>query len=430
MPLSLFGRAVVADLRVVAVLLALAVLAALPYLPALSQPFISDDYVQIDLGRRYGAVADWGALLRDPLYHARATSIVLTHWTERLFGTSPTAFYATGIVLHVVNTWLVFLLGTWRRIGWRLSAVAAGFFGVYLGHQEAVMWYASLPELLLFFFAIGFVLLWLKWIESGRMLWYGAAVLCFALALLSKEAAVVLAPIAVMIALIERAGTPRLQSAAPLLIATAIYAFNIFAAKSEHLHFNDGTFSLHAPFVTVWMRSVWRMLFVWGLVSLIAVTAWREWKQWRGALALAAVWTAITLLPYCFLTYMPQIPSRHTYLPSAGLALLVGAGMLTFERHFGSARRWATAALWLTVALHHAGYIVVWKRPQFLERAAPTERLLELARTAPAAIHVHCFPYAKEVAQLTLQIAMPKGAPKLIWSSVPPSEPHVVYCAE
>ena len=39
--------------------LVLASLAVLAYLPALDSPFISDDYVQIDLARHYGPVSGW-----------------------------------------------------------------------------------------------------------------------------------------------------------------------------------------------------------------------------------------------------------------------------------------------------------------------------------------------------------------------------------
>ena len=40
--------------------------------------------------------------------------------------------------------------------------------------------------------------------------------------------------------------------------------------------------------------------------------------------AVALVWMGLALVPYSFLTYSTQIPSRQTYLASAGLALLAG----------------------------------------------------------------------------------------------------------
>jgi hypothetical protein len=54
------------------------------------------------------------------------------------------------------------------------------FFAVYEGHQEAVMWYAALPELLVFFVSLATLLLWLRWRENGgrQGAWYAAATAC------------------------------------------------------------------------------------------------------------------------------------------------------------------------------------------------------------------------------------------------------------
>lgn len=132
----------------------LALLAILPYVVVLDQPLISDDYLQIALGRQYGPVSGWSALAGDALYRARATSLVVTYWTERLFGASPLPLYASAILLHVLNSWLVFALASRLGLGRRMGLCAAAFFAIYEGHQEAVMWYAALPELLVFTFSL------------------------------------------------------------------------------------------------------------------------------------------------------------------------------------------------------------------------------------------------------------------------------------
>jgi hypothetical protein len=98
------------------------------YLPFLTLPLLPDDYLQVELARKYGPVSAWGALAEDPLYRSRATSLILTHWTETLFGFSRLAFGISSILLHAVNALLVFALGAARRIGWRLSALTAVFF--------------------------------------------------------------------------------------------------------------------------------------------------------------------------------------------------------------------------------------------------------------------------------------------------------------
>src|SRR5262249_48643856 len=88
-------------------------LGVIAYLPAQRLPLIADDYVQIQLGRDYGPVSSWPALVKDPLYRCRATSIWFTHWTELLFGVEPLAFNLSSLFLHIVNVVLVFCLGLW-----------------------------------------------------------------------------------------------------------------------------------------------------------------------------------------------------------------------------------------------------------------------------------------------------------------------------
>jgi hypothetical protein len=399
-----------------------AVLAALPYLPVLAQPFVSDDYIQIALGRKYGPAEAWGALVSDALYRCRATSIVLTLWTERLFGIDPLPYYATSVLVHVLNSLLVWAVGWRLGLGLWRSCAAAAFFGVYLGHQEAVMWYAALPELLVFFFCGLFLLQWERYLRRGGASDFALAALWFVLALGSKESGVVLVPAAALMA--WRRGR-NVLAVAPLAIGAAAYVWAIFAAKADHLHLNDGTFSLHAPFVSTWVRSIGRMFWVWGLLATVALAAWRR-PLWRG-LRMPAVWMAVALLPYSFLLYMPVVPSRHTYLASAGLGFVVAAGFAAVRHRFRM-HRWVAPALAVLCVAHHTGYIWIKKRAQFLERAASTEQLVQLAGETEGLIYVTCFPYGHEVAEQALLIRLKQSPSRLVFTKTPPAG-VVTFCA-
>ncbi len=390
-----------------AVLAALAVLAVLPYVRALGLPFISDDYLQIWLGRHYGPVPAWPDLAGDVLYRCRATSIVLTYWTERIFGLAPLVYNLSSLVLHILNTWLVFALGFWRPIGWRVSAAAAAFFAVYEGHQEAVIWYAAIPELLVFFFSIGSLLLWMLWIRSSRRLYAAGSFCAFLLALLSKESAVAVVPLLLLPLWTGR--VPARRWSAPWLAfaaTAAAYTLMTFAGEPNHHHFHDGTFSLSAPVALVMGNSMVRMLWFWGLAALVAVLAWRALPRWRSLLALAFGWAVITLLPYSFLTYMPRAPSRHTYFASVALGWVVAAGLFTIA---GRWRRSAVAALVVLLVAHNSAYVWTRKHRQFLERAQPTERFLAFARRTSGEIYVHCFPYHASLAIIAAEVALNKA---------------------
>jgi hypothetical protein len=58
--------------------LIVAAAALLAYLPFVALPFISDSYLQVFLGRKYGPVSQWVELAEDVLYRSRATSLVIT----------------------------------------------------------------------------------------------------------------------------------------------------------------------------------------------------------------------------------------------------------------------------------------------------------------------------------------------------------------
>jgi hypothetical protein len=390
-----------------AILAVVALLGLLTYLPALFQPFISDDYLQIAVARKYGAFENWPALAADPLYRCRAVSLVITYWSEMLGGISPAFLYSTAIAFHIVNSWLVFFLGRTFGLGQAISAAAAVFFAAYEGHQEAVMWYGAFHELTLFFFCLLFLIAWKKFVDSEFRNWplFAGALVCFVLGLLSKEPAVMLVPLALLMSLSWR----NFAAITPLAAIAGAYTIAIFAAKSHHLHLNDGTFSLSAPFYFTWTNSMGRLFWFWGAVSLIAMAMWGTWREHRRTIALAAVYTGLTLLPFSFLAYMTRIPSRHTYLASAGLAFIVAAGFMSF-RMKSSHIVWSARVLAIVILAHQVGYVWTKKRGQFLERAKPTESLLQLARDNESAFDVPCFPYGEEVAFEALRIVLNREA--------------------
>ncbi|MBM3754829.1 MAG: hypothetical protein FJW38_12725 [Acidobacteria bacterium] len=368
------------------------------YFPFLDLPLISDDYLQIDLGRRYGPVSSWGALAEDGLYRCRATSIVLTHWTEQIIGIHSSALNLSSLGLHFLNCLLVFAAGCWRRIGYKLSFIAACIFAMYERPQEAVVWYAALPELLVFFFVVAALIAWIRFVSEGAWRWYALTWAAFLLVLLSKESAVVFGPLALAIGLFEKLPWRRLTlTIAPFGAASMIYYFAAQAQRDTHLHFNDGTFSLAAPFLLVIARSLGRLYWMWGIIAAGYLLYVNRRENWRW-IAAATVWMAIALLPYSFLTYQDAVPSRHTYLASVGRVVLVA---LAFE---ALPKRRTAALAAAAFSMYQIGYLWFYKYPQYVERAEPTERLIAAAEKHRGPMKLDCFPYTREVAELTLRI--------------------------
>jgi hypothetical protein len=396
------------------VLLSLALLAFVSYFPTLSQPFIEDDYPNIELARVYGPVNGWPQMARDGVQRVRATTFILTHWVERIFGLRPWAFYAVGILLHICNCWLLYALGGWPIVGPRVSIWSAAFFAIYEGHQEAVMWYSACNELLLFFFGMLSLLCWLIFLERGRTRWrwYFASLFFFTLALLSKESAIIFVPLLSLPLLMPERKLHRAICLIPYALLAFICAVSVFLTRSYSFRFQDGSFVLSAPFWVTWSKSYFALFWFWGLLSLIALLAWRAYGP---LLRLALIWIGISLVPYMFVEYVHRIPSRQIYLASAGLSLIVGAGCVALRERYVASRRWIPATLMLVLLLHNVWFLWTRKRQQFLERARPTEQLIAAARKTNGPIYVRCFPRPPIIGDAAVKVALGSPHGTLIW---------------
>jgi hypothetical protein len=75
-----------------------------------------------------------------------------------------------------------------------------------------------------------------------------------------------------------------------------------------------------------------------------------------------------------------------------------------------------------------ANVIYLWtkKRAQYLERAAPTEQLIALARRTAGPIYMQCFPRPPIVAESAIQLMAGRAASQLIWD---PNEAAIRHAA-
>jgi hypothetical protein len=273
------------------------------------------------------------------------------------------------------------------------------------------MWFSAINELLMFLFGMASLWCWRSASDSARPTWLKdvAGVALFALALVSKESAVFLLPLFPL--MVEPAEwRRRLPRLAPHLVLVLLSLASIAQSRSNSFRFSDGSFSLHAPFWLTWPHSFARLLWIWGWPAVVVLFVLGDARLRRGALA-ALAWMGIALVPYSFLTYSTQIPSRQVYLASAGLALLVGLALAKYE-----GRRIA-AAVFALMLLHNTVYLWTKKRSQFVERAAPTDQLIGFARRTPGAVWVRCFPLPGMVAEEAVRLATGRPPADLVWSA-------------
>jgi hypothetical protein len=75
------------------------------------------------------------------------------------------------------------------------------------------------------------------------------------------------------------------------------------------------------------------------------------------------------------------------------------------------------------------GYLWTKKRSQFLERAAPTEQLIRMARETPGPIWVKCFPRNRFIAEEAVHIGAGRSPDMLVWSEAEAAQRSAVtFC--
>jgi hypothetical protein len=284
------------------------------------------------------------------------------------------------------------------------------------------MWISACNELLLFLFGVGSLILWLQFARGHdpRRLLYVASLLLFGLALISKESAPVLLGLFVLTTWEQVAPGRSIRRWAMLLLpfvaAAALCGISVLGTRNSSFRFHDGSFSLTSPFWITLPHSLLALLWPWGLASAVALASLNPAKA-RSSVQFGICWAALSMTPYIFLTYSTRIPSRQTYLASAGLAWLVGEAAIALWDRYRSRNRVAIVVILAVVPVANIGYLWTKKRTQFLERAEPTERLIALARTAKGPIYVRCFPRNHLIAEEAFRLSTGRPRSDLIWDA-------------
>jgi hypothetical protein len=386
----------------IGILLALAFIA---YLPALHISFIVDDYGQIPLARQFAAQG-WTPLYSNHELRARATYMFLSAALDRAFGFSPVIFHLAGIILHALCVLLVYATALWIEIGEPTAFFAAAFFAIQEGHQEAVIWPAAAADLLVFLFGMAAWLCWLAWLRSKSWKWYAAAILAFILAIASKESGWIFALLMLPLAFDRTHRRPAIFAAlTPFLAISAAYIFWTWTTRITAAGYHDTRFALSAPWLLILLNSWWRLLFVWGLIA-IAILLWLRKRGDGRLLAISSIWIVATLFPYCFLTYQLQVPSRLTYIASAGLAWLVGAAAVRLRQ---SGRQTLFAAFCIAALALNLEILWVKKMAQFRERALPSELMKEAGLHSNGTVRISCDPLPDFIAIDVLQSVSAKA---------------------
>jgi protein O-mannosyl-transferase len=357
-----------------AALIAAITLAA--FLPSLGNGFTTwDDNVAI-LNNSLVSAWSWPASFfqfERGLYHPLVT---LTYALEyRLAGFAPLLYHLDNLLLHLVNTVLVFSFLLLLGGNWPAAAVAALLFGLHPTRVEPVAWVTERKEVLFVFFYLLALLSYLRagWARSQRS---AATALFMLLALLSKISAVSLPFVLLLIDRCrgEKIDRANLRAKAPLFLLALLFGVvglfarqltgslthdppfspaNILIGAYRLLFYylprlvwpwRDFAFYPGATFAAKTFGSLpWLYLLSPVLLVLFGLLFYRIFRfnrraEWGGAFFL------ITIAPALFLIPVGPFADRFTYLPAVGIFYLFGLAVTA------GWRRWTWAGRSLLLA--------------------------------------------------------------------------------
>jgi Flp pilus assembly protein TadD len=362
-------------------LLALSTLAV--YFPALSAGFINlDDPLYVTANRHVLA-----GLTRDGVVWAFANGEAglwiplawLSHMLDcQLFGVHPFGHHLTSLVLHIVNTVLLFFAlrlmtgATWPPV------MVATLFALHPLRVESVVWVAERKDVLSVLFALLALHAYVRYSRRRGAARYVLVMLCFALGLMAKPMLVTLPGVLLLLDYwpLDRSRPAELvvEKLPFLLLAAPTVAATLIAARSDAL-MTLGSFPPHARLANgavSYARYLGKAVWPTDLAVFYPLEPWWPWHEVLGAALLLVAITVVTLLvrrtrPYLLVgwlwfvgTLVPVIglvqagsqamADRFTYFPLIGLFIAVTWAATDACERFG-VRRPAVAGIACVVGL-------------------------------------------------------------------------------
>ena len=301
---------------------------------------------------------------------------------------SATPFIATNLLIHILNSLLVYLLAfqlSDRR--WIVAFITSFIFALHPMHVESVVWVSERKDVLYSFFLLLGLLSYQRYVKTLSLSFFFITFSLFILACLSKAMAVVMVPALMLIDILSLRNfnevKPFLEKLPFVFIAliTGWIAVDVQAggdfyglleqieskkALSNDLSIIDritnasfaNSFYLkqfllpieHSPFYPYSMMEAYNLklshLISLGSVLVFNLAAFR--RKWNIVFGLGFYFSTILFVLQFIPVGSAVVAERYTYLPYIGLAFIVGLGV---NKIFQIGNRWIPVLLLTTMAL-------------------------------------------------------------------------------
>jgi hypothetical protein len=351
-------------------------------------PFVADDYSHIANG-----------LLATPSYLLSVLHVPpadrffrpfgLTAYAAQaqLWGKNRIAWHAASLLLHLLNSVLVYVLAK-ERGSRRWPALAAGLFFMLCGARpEAVAWIGAQFDLWATLFFLLALLALGRFLKTGDRRWEATELGALLLALLSKESAYVFPLVVGLMLWIDGVrGRKFLRALWPsVAITTVVFAYRWMVLQGIGGYRMVGTgkpffysvspfrtgkaLLLRLPAILVfpinWTRQPEWWLTIALIAGIVALALVAGAKLGRKELWFALGFMLAAAVPvHQFLLIGPDLEkSRVLYLPSVGFALLLAAGFATMRASVAAVAACSILAF-QTAALEHN--LAIWRNVAML----------------------------------------------------------------
>jgi len=348
---------------------------ALTYLGTVRFDFAYDDYPQIVFNpfvKAWGYVPQyfvssvWKQMAPfAPGNYYRPLFLLFLRVNYSIFANRPFGWHLVTLLLHILVTWQVFVLIRKITGDLTLAWLAAAIFGVHPVHHEVVGWVSAVTESLFAVMFLAAFLAYLKSRENAKTLWMAVSCAFYALALVSKETAIVLPALVFAFVWIDyepRKDAPshgigdRLKNA---LGTAAVYlpVAVVYLIARNRILMGLGHSWTPVP-LKDWLLTLPSILFLYArnsffpvrlsesydvyyqhqfsvahvafpvivLIAIVATVYFLRGRLGSKAVGYAVAWTLIPLLPALdTFVFRPDelVHDRYLYVPSIGVALLI-----------------------------------------------------------------------------------------------------------
>jgi hypothetical protein len=334
---------------------ALAVIVAIVYRDVSRIYYFNDDFQWLQGARTFTPVK----LLHIEQYNHFYRPVIEVYFFigRRLFGCDPLSFHIASVVVHAINSALLFCFARALTKNAPVAGMAALLFAVHPGYVQAIVWVAAITDLLPATWYLLALWMYVRYLEGGGRVFYGISLAAFATCLFTHESSATLLPmliaLEVLITMVGVDGRFHLTSLttlarrfAPFVVILAVYLGIEYDVNSRSYLITEGHYQLgwHAVphaldyVISLFMgpHNIVARVFAAAAVATLLLFG-------TARVRFLVVWILLTVAPTSFFTW--DNSSRYLYIPAAGFAMLLAEGLFGLRQLLRS--RLSPPAAWV-----------------------------------------------------------------------------------